>query len=124
MAVPSLAPVSWRQIVAMRRNGSLEALRARIAEAMTQAGTDIEAARTILGEIETRAVDEIVEGGRPRPRKVAIESILANIPGLPVNPASVFFGARDTISAVKKNNKFGWLYLLRDIRAAATPAQG
>ena len=37
----------------------------------------------------------MLERSRPRVKRVAIESILANLPGMAVNPFSLFFGVRD-----------------------------
>ncbi len=50
---------------------------------------------------------------------ILIESILANLPGMAVNPFSLFFGIRDTAAAHKRNQDNGWLYLLRDIKKVA-----
>jgi hypothetical protein len=48
---------------------------------------------------------------------------LSNLPGFPVfNPFSLFFGSRDTGMAIKNSRDLAWLYLLRDIRAAASAA--
>lgn len=115
---PSLTNVSWSKIVEFRRSGSLAMLRGKMAEAVERAGTNIEDARHSFDELESNLIDEIVDAARPQPKKVAIEALLANIPGLPVNPASVYFGIRDSASAVNRNSQHGWLYLLRDIRAA------
>ncbi len=121
VAVPSLAGVPWSRIVEFRRDGALVKLRNQMATAVERSGTDLEAAKQALGAAEKDAMDAIVERARPRPLKVAIEAVLANVPGLPVNPASVYFGARDTVTAVRRKGDYGWLYLLRDIRAAAGP---
>ena len=61
----------------------------------------------------------MLERSRPRVKRVAIESILANLPGMAVNPFSLFFGVRDTAEAYKRNQENGWLYLLRDIKRVA-----
>jgi hypothetical protein len=90
-----------------------------MAEAVERAGASIESAKKAFDEAEMGVMDEIVELAKPRPRKVSIEAVLANIPGLPVNPASVYFGVRDSVSAIKRSKEFGWLHLLRDIRRAA-----
>ena len=119
IAIPSLTNVTWNRIVELRRNGYLGALRSKMAEAVERAGASVEAAKKAFDEVEKGVMDDIVELAKPRPRKVSIEAVLANIPGLPVNPASVYFCVRDSVSAVKRSKKFGWLYLLRDIRAAA-----
>ncbi len=123
MALPSLSGLTWRQVVDLRRNAGMDSLRALIRDAVQQASGDLGAAKTLLSEFEARATDRIVEAGRPNVKKVAFEAIMGNLPGLAVNPFSVFFGARDTLAAVKKRNEFGWLYLLRDIRRAAGGGQ-
>lgn len=75
--------------------------------------------RNCLTNLKKNAIDSIVEKGRPKVKRVAIESILANIPGMAVNPFSIFFGIRDTLSAAKKQKDIVWLYLLRDIKNTA-----
>lgn len=116
IAIPSLSKVSWQKIVKLRRNGGISSLRRKMGDAVQQAGTDLNAAKKLFDEIEKNAIDNIVEKGRPKVKKVAIESILANIPGMVINPFSIFFGIRDTLSAAKKRKDTGWLYLLRDIK--------
>jgi hypothetical protein len=122
--VPSLERVPWDEIVQIRKNGGLEALRERIAHSVARAGSDVEAAKKLFDGLEQSAMDAIVEKGQPRVKRVAIESILSNVPGLPVNPFSLFFGIRDTAAELKKHREHGWLYLLREIRAAAKKAHG
>jgi hypothetical protein len=48
---------------------------------------------------------------------------LANVPGLPANPFSIYFGIRDTVSAHRKDREFGWFYLLRSIKKHANKKQ-
>jgi hypothetical protein len=118
IAIPSLSTVSWQEIVGLRRDGGLDTLRRKIGDAVQQASTDLYAAKKLFDELEKNAIDNIVEKGRPKVKTVAIESILANIPGMVVNPFSIFFGVRDTLSAAKKRKDLGWFYLLRDIKNA------
>ncbi len=118
-AIPSLKEVSWDKVLKLRDSKGVNLLRDKIREAVEQAGTDLDRAKKILDDFERDAIEAIVEIGRPNVKKVAIESVLSNIPGALVNPYSVFAGGRDTLGAVKKQAEFGWLYLLRDIRSAA-----
>lgn len=121
MSIPSLKDASWKDVVRLRKDGSLKFLREKIGKSMEKAGSDLELAKSLFDESEMEAIDSIVDKGRPRVIRVAIESILANLPGMVVNPFSVFFGLRDTASACKKHRDLGWLYLLRDIRQTAKP---
>lgn len=120
VAIPSLQDVTWSDVVQFRKNGSLKSLRNKIAQSVTSAGADLEAAKSLFDRSEQEAIDAMLENGRPRVKRVAIESILANLP-LPinVNPFSLFFGIRDTAAAHKRNQENGWLYLLRDIKKVA-----
>lgn len=119
IAIPSLFTVSWREIVRFRCDGGLNSLRRKIGDAVQQASTDLNAAKKLFDELEKNAIDNIVEKGRPKVKKVAIESILANIPGMAVNPFGIFFSVRDILSVTKKRKDLGWFYLLRDIKNAA-----
>jgi len=119
VAIPSLRNVPWNEIVRFRKDGSLRSLRKKIAESMIKAGSNLESAKSLFKESEQLAVDAIVERGRPQLRRVAIESVLANLPGMAVNPFSAFFGIRDTASEIRANQNHGWVYLLRDIEGAA-----
>lgn len=120
MAVPSLRAVPWKTVLKLRGEKSLGSLRQKMADAVEKAGTNVDDAKKALSGLEQEAMEAIVGAVRPRPRKVGVEAILANVPGLPVmfNPASVYFGVRDTVKAARMERDFGWLYLLRDIRAA------
>ena len=118
IAIPSLRDVAWGDVVKFRKNDSLKSLRSEIAQSLVSAGSNLEAAKALFDEAERTAIDVMVENSRPRVKRVAIESVLANLPGLPVNPFSVFFGIRDTTAAYKRNRDHGWFYLLRDIKTA------
>ncbi|MBX3686296.1 MAG: hypothetical protein KF909_09170 [Rhodocyclaceae bacterium] len=119
VAIPSLIDVPWSDIVQFRNNGSLKSLRDKIAQSVASAGADLEAAKSLFDRSEQEAIDAMLERSRPRVKRVAIESILANLPGMAVNPFSLFFGVRDTAEAYKRNQENGWLYLLRDIKRVA-----
>lgn len=119
VAIPSLRDVSWGDMVKFRKNGSLKSLRTKIAQAVANAGSDLELAKSLFDDSERQAIDDMVEKSRPRVKRVAIESILANLPGMVVNPFSVIFGIRDTAAAFKGSQDNGWLYLLRDIKMSA-----
>lgn len=121
--IPSLRNVTWEQIVQFRKNGNLKSLREKFATSFELGAGDLEKSRFIFDQSERDAIESIVVGGRPNFKKVAIEAILANIPGFTFNPFSVFFGFRDTTKAYKKNVEHGWLYLLRDVRAATTESK-
>lgn len=123
IAIPSLLDVTWREVVQFRTNGSLKSLRDKIAQSVSIAGTDLEAAKSLFDWSEQEAIEAMLESARPRVKRVAIESILANLPGMAVNPFSIFFGIRDTASAHQKNQENGWLYLLRDIKRTATAGE-
>jgi hypothetical protein len=118
LAVPSLSSVPWSRIIELRNSDSLDALRSKIAAAVEQAGNSLEAAKRSFAELERGLIDEIIESGRPNVKKVAFEGLVSNIPGLPFNPAGAYFGVRDSLSTVQRHRNVGWLYLLRDIRAA------
>lgn len=119
VAIPSLQDVTWSNVVQFRKNGSLKSLRNKISQSVVSAGADLEAAKSLFDRSEQEAIDAMLENGRPRVKRVAIESILANLPGMAVNPFSLFFGIRDTAAARKRNQENGWLYLLRDIKKVA-----
>lgn len=119
VAIPSLLDVTWSDVVQFRKNGSLKSLRDKIAQSVASAGADLEAAKSLFDRSEQDAIDAMLEHGRPRVKRVAIESILGNLPGMALNPFSLFFGIRDTANAHKRNKENGWLYLLRDIKRFA-----
>lgn len=118
--VPSLDNVSWEQVVHLRKNGHLKSLRDKIGQSFNNANGNLDKARVLFDKSESEAIESIIEGEKPNTKRVAIESILSNIPGLPINPFSLFFGLRDTAKSYTKSNDHGWLYLLRDIRKSTS----
>jgi hypothetical protein len=121
--IPSLRHVSWSQIVAFRKDGSLRSLREKFSSSFEAAGGDAEQTAVLFDQSEQDALDAIVDGSRTNTKQVVIESIVANVPGLPVNPVSVMLGLRDAVRSYKKNSHHGWLYLLRDIRKSVPKSQ-
>jgi len=122
VVVPSLSAVPWQQVVRLRRQTGFSSLREKIAEGVRLAGTDLQSAKQFFDKLEEETVNRVIEMGRPKVLKVAIESIIANLPGLAINPYGVYVGIRDTVSAIRKRKDFSWLYLLRDVRSAAQHA--
>lgn len=115
-SVPSLSLVPWSEVINIKKSGRFDKLRSKLGEIASSSST-LSSAQTELVKLETEATEEIIEKYRPKLKKVAIESALANIPGIPVaNPFSVFFGLRDTYKEAKKQKEITWLYLLRDVR--------
>jgi len=117
--IPSLADVEWTETASLRHRGAFRSLRRKIAEASVAGGGELDKARSEFQDFEDETTAEIIDRFRPKMRKVMLESVLANVPGLHVNPFSLFFGARDTYRARADGREHGWFYLLRDIRAAA-----
>ncbi len=116
-SVPSLERVPWREILKLRKKGNFDSLREKLAQIVTEPQDDLDKAQSELTALENQAVCEILEQYRPNVRKVSIESMLANVPGVPIlNPASLFFGLRDVKSEIDKAKNFNWFYLLSDIR--------
>ena len=114
--IPSLEKVTWKKIIEFRRNGSLKSLREKFGKSFDSAGGNLTQAKELFNQSEREAINSIIDDARPNTKRVAVESILANIPGFQFNPFSVFFGLRDTAKSIKKEHDHGWLYLLRDIR--------
>ena len=115
--VPSLVSVSWADVGEFKRCGGLGGLRQKIHEAFDVAAGDPQRARAVFEGFEDATTSEIIDRYRPRFRKVAVESILGIIPGLPVNPFGLFFSGRDMIEEGKKHKQLDWFYVLRDMRA-------
>lgn len=119
--VPNLSSVSWAEIINIKKAGNFDKLRDKLGEIISVSPSSLSLAQDELGKIETKAMEEIIEKYRPNISKVAIESAVANIPGIPFfNPASAFFGLRDTYNEKKKFNELSWFYLLRDVRSLTT----
>jgi hypothetical protein len=124
MAVPSLCGVSWKDVVRFRSSDALRALRQKLADSVDESEGDVERAKILLQQSEQETLDAMLEVSRPRVKRVAFEAILGNVPGLAVNPFSLYFGARDTVKHYKRQRDSGWFYLLRDIRTTAGPIAG
>ena len=119
-SAPSLVGVSWSEIIKLKINGNFDSLRDKLKEVVALTPNDLSAAQDELEKLEQEAIEDIIEKYRPNVKKVAIESVLANIPGIPlVNPAGAFFGVRDTIEEKNKATELSWFYLLRDVRNVA-----
>lgn len=116
LALPSLRDVPWSEVVRFSQNRSIRSLRQNISRCAEESGSDIDKARQSFCNLEAEVIDSIIDGSRPRTKRVAFEAVLANIPGLPVNPFSLFLGARDTKHEHQRQRESGWFYLLRDIR--------
>lgn len=116
-SVPSLASVSWSEIVKLKVQGNFDSLRNKLKEIVLLTPDDLSAAQNELEKLEQKAIEGIIEKYRPNIKKISIESLLSNIPGIPfINPAGAIFGIRDTIEEKKKASELSWYYLLRDVR--------
>lgn len=121
MNVPNLNQVPWSDIIQLKIKGDIDGLKNKFKESCTVSPNEIDLAQKHFKSLEKDAFENIIEKFRPSTKKVTIESILANIPGLPLNPASAFFGVRDIIAERKKADELSWYYSLRDIQNAPKP---
>ncbi len=118
--IPSLEGVNWTEIARLRRQGGFRSLRSKINQAFALGGQDIDNAKKLFSTFEEETATAIIDGARPKVRKVALEAVLGNLPGFPVfNPFGLFFGSRDTGQAIKDSRQRSWFYLLRDVRGLA-----
>lgn len=116
-SVPCLTEVPWSEIIKLKINGNYDSLRNKLKDIMIKTPYDLSFAQSELEKLEQEAIADIVEQYRPNVKKIAIESVLANIPFIPIlNPISGFFGVRDTIFEKKKSNDLSWFYFLRDVK--------
>lgn len=116
-SVPNMGDVSWSEIIEIKAQGNFDSLRNKLKEIIMITPNDLSSAQKELEKLEHEATEEIIEKYRPNIKKVAIESLMSNIPNIPfINPVSAFFGIRDTIKEKKKATEKSWFYLLRDVR--------
>ena len=116
-SIPSLSSVPWAEIINIKKSGRFEKLRSKLSEVASTPNIDKISAQAELAVLEAKAAEDIIERYRPKLKKVAIESMLANIPGIPgINPFGAFFGIRDTYNEAKKRKDLSWFYTLRDVR--------
>jgi len=124
-SVPSLSNVPWSDIINLKLKGGFDGLRKKLSEIIARSPNDLAVAQKELQELEDRGIDELLERYRPNVKRVALESMLSNLPAIPIaNPFSAFFDARDTITEINKARDLSWLYLLRDVRDVAATQVG
>lgn len=119
LSVPSLTTVPWSKIIKLRKNNNILSLRNKLKSITESIPGDLKSAKEELNLLEKQAMNDIFEEYRPDVKKVAIETLIGNIPIAPINPASVFFGGKNIICEWNNKNKYDWFYLLRDIRNVA-----
>ena len=117
LAIPSLASVSWQDIVTIKRTGGFSQLRCKMLEAFDVALGDIYRAREVFRDFEDKTINEIIERFRPSVAFVAIESVLSNIPIPIVNPFGLLAGGRSIVAENRKRQQLGWFYALHDLKA-------
>lgn len=88
-------------------------------EAFDVAEGNIYSARDVFKNFEDETTNEIIEQFRPNTTFVAIESVLSNIPFLPINPFGLLLGARALIAESGKRSQHGWFYALHDLENLA-----
>lgn|GEM_PF-2324311 len=107
----------WSSIIAIKKRGDFDSLRGKISDVIFANSGNLDQAQQELLKLEEDAAERIIEENRPNIRKLAIESAISNIPCVPIlNPASIFFGARDVRNEAKKAKNLNWFYVLHDIR--------
>lgn len=104
--IPSLRNVSWSAVVKLRKNSAFDSLRRQISTAAESAGGDFEKAKRSFSTLAVETTELVLDGARPRPKRVAFEAFLANLPGFTFNPFSLFLGARDAIRHREAQLKF------------------
>lgn len=118
MIIPELKKLSWEQVIRLKKESKINNLKdAMIRLTINSRAETIQELKKEFDSLAAQLLDQIFEGSRPRTKKVAFESILSNLPGIPyVNPFSFYFGVRDIILENKKQKNVGWIYSLRDLK--------
>jgi len=102
-SVPDMGNIPWSEIIEIKAQGNFDSLRNKLNEIIMITPNDLPAAQKELERLEYQATEEIIEKYRPNIKKVAMESLMSNIPNIPfINPIGVFFAIRDTIEEKKK----------------------
>lgn len=120
--IPSLRHLPWSEVVRLRSTGLFDVLREKMRSLTLAAEGDLDEAKRKLAHAEAEAVEEIVNRARPKIGSSLFEGIAGNIPlPLPIpNPISIYSAIKTVIAQNRQDRDFGWLYMLRDLRATAS----
>ena len=122
-SLPNLSLLSWSELLEIKRNSSLAALKRKVKEIIEKSKVDVSSAKKDFASAERELCEEIIDRSRPKPGKALFEGLLGNTPmGIP-NPFSIAFSWRTFSHEVAAEEKYGWVYLLRDIRSAIERAE-
>ena len=111
--IPDFSKLSWDQVLELRNDryfqnfrSALAALRERIAVA------DDQQVAEIVTELRSKEMERIVRDSEPAVGTAVIKGILGNLPGLPVNPVSMWSSASEIWDNLQRGRMSGWLYFL------------
>ncbi len=110
---PDLDALTWSDILDLRRSPFLESFRQQVL--LSPTGENAEAVR----ERYYAALEKISDQVNPSVSKKWFEFGLTNIPFLPVNPASLYYGAQSIREASTLKSDFGWVFMFREIQRRA-----
>ena len=111
--IAPLAWIDWKSILSLRKHSDLVTFRKRLFEISSDPyianGEDV---LKILDDEYNKGLRELAVKNRKGTSGTIVRSVAANIPGLLVNPYSVYLGIKDSVDAYNDNKKYGWLYYM------------
>ena len=115
--IPDLTSLPWDRVLEIREHPHAESFRARMRRLAADIhGGEYSDSIEAFEEIERRDLREIARLCQPAPLSALFRMITGNIPlPLPVNPISLWIGAREVRRERRMQETFGWIYFLMDI---------
>ncbi len=112
--VPDFTRLSWEDILDLR----LSQNRRRCLVFIQQAARETESAlrEKVQSALWGLATEAVAESSIP---KAIIKGIVGELPGLPVNPVSIWMSLKNIYKAVRTEHRYGWLFYIAEIRQTA-----
>jgi hypothetical protein len=120
--LPAPGDLAWERIIELRSSRFLNAFRAKLGELdrLIRDGQKAGDIRAIVDELERDDLRELARLVEPNAKSAWAKAVAANLPlPIPLNPVSVALSAIDVKASYDRQQRFGWLYFLLEVDAAA-----
>ena len=113
--VPNFSSLPWNRILELRHNPHWNSFRVKMSQLADRVSReDLKSAKEILEDLKNKDFWAMANATEPSPKYLTFKSIVGLFT-LGFNPTSIISDILDMVKAHKHNERFGWLYFVRDL---------
>jgi hypothetical protein len=124
--IPDFAALTWTEIAELRSHPHYRAFRAKVLELDERIALgELRQAEGLFAHVLHEALVGLAKLVRPNVGWCVVKALIGNLPTgpIPINPADIYFAAKDVAREKRLAEQYGWVYFVIDLDGLLVPSR-